>query len=497
MSDTNRVALRAVKEVTYGIFPTAPALEELCITGAPNLAFAPETTVSEKIRADRQVDDLVLVGGEAAGDVPSELAFNVHDLLLSGAFFNTFQARAGARTFDEVETQITAVNTGPDSFTVTDEGDTVIVDDILRGEGFTDAANNGFHIVNGVPTNTDFTVASTLVAETPVLGAQLRVVGRRSAAGDIDAAVTPNSVTSTILDFTTLNLAVGDWIKFNGFTTETQNNDFVRIVSIAANLLTFDIVPTGWAAATPAGAVDLFLGERLTNGVLFQSYGLEEEFQDHSPVTFQYFRGMVVDGMSLSAQPQAIVTLGFTFSGKDAFFSDSGTPATVPDQLPAVAGNGRVDLATTVTAGTVDVLNSSSNVGRIARGGVPIAGANFVLEATIEIANNLRQLNAVGFLGSVDIGVGTFDVTGTLNTYFDNADLARDVISNAETSFDLRFEDDNSHAIVVDAPRIKFSEGAPEVPGRNDDVTINLAYQAIRDATKGYTLLWQRFNGIQ
>jgi hypothetical protein len=61
----------------------------------------------------------------------------------------------------------------------------------------------------------------------------------------------------------------------------------------------------------------------------------------------------------------------------------------------------------------------------------------------------------------------------------------------------MRFEDDVSHAIVIEIPRLKFSEGAPEVPGRNDDVTINLGYQGIRDATKGYTLLWQRFPGIE
>ncbi len=497
MSDANRVVLRAVEEggSTYGVVPTAPELQELCITGAPNLAFVPETTVSEKIRADRQIDDLPLVGGEAGGDVPSELAFDVHDLLLRGAFFSDFQDR-GQRLNNEAETQITAVD-GSGEFTVTDEGNTILTDDILRGEGFTLAANNGFHIAIVGSTGIAWKTAASTSAETPPANAKLKVVGRRSAAGDIDAAVTPNRILSTVLDLTTLNLNVGDWVKFNGFTTETQNNDFCRISAIAAGVLTLDIVPIGWAAATPAGAVDIFLGERLVNGTTFRSYTLEEEFQDHVPVTFQYFRGMAVDSMSLSATSQAIVTLGFSFAGKDAFFSENGDPADVPDQLPAVDAAGRVDSAVTVTGGSVNVLNSSSNVARIARGGVAITGSNFVLEATLEIANNLRQLQAVGFLGSVAIGSGTFDVTGSLNTYFDDADLARQVIDNAETSFDLRFVDDDSHTILIDAPRIKFSEGAPEVPGRNDDVTINLGYQAIRDAAKGYTLGWFRFQGTE
>ncbi len=490
MSDTNRVAIRAVNEGTFGVVPLTPDLRQLCVTGAPSLAFTPETVVSEKIRDDRQIDDLVLVGGEAAGDINSELAFRVQDILLEGAFFSTFQQRV-QRVNDEVETQVTAVSAT--DFTVTDEGDTVIVDDILRGEGFAVAGNNAFHIVDGVPTNTSFTTATAEVEATPPLGAQLHVVGRRSAAGDIDATATPDTITSVILDFTTLGLEIGDWIKFKGFTGNPANDDFVRISAILANTLTLDIVPSGWAADTPAGAVDIFLGERLKNGVLFRSYTLEEEFSDHSPVTFQYFRGMVIDGFTITAAPQAIVTTSVTFSGKDALFSD----ATTPTAEFAVDGAGRVSGATSIALPALQVLNSSSNVGRIARGGVPITGKNFVLEASFEIANNLRQLNAVGFLGAVDIGVGEFSVTGTLNTYFDDADLARDVIANAETSFDVRFDDNFQHSVIIDAPRIKFSEGAPEVPGKNADVTIALAYQAIRQASFDYTLKYMRFNGTE
>ncbi len=497
MSDTNRVALRATKEVSFGVVPTSPDLNELCYTGAPSLAFSPETTVSEKIRSDRQIDDLPLVGGEAAGDINSELAYRVHDLLLEGAFFNLFQERV-QRVNDEVATQITAANAGVD-FTVTDEGDTVVVDDILRGEGFNVAGNNAFHIVDGVPTNTSFSTSTAVAEATPPNGARLHVVGRRGAAGDLDLTISGSTGTldSTILDFTTLGLSSGDWIKLNGFTN-AANNDYYRLqLAPSTNTLTFDIVPTSAVTEAPAGAVDIFLGERLINGTLFQSYTIEEEFEDHSPVTFQYFRGMVVEGLTITAEPQSIVTMVFTFSGKDAFFSDAGEPADVPDQLPAVDGAGRVAGATVISITAVQVLNSSSNVGRIARGGTPIEGSNFVLEASFEISNNTRQNNAVGFLGAVQIGVGEFSLTGSLNTYFDDADLARDVVDNTETSFDIRFEDDSSHVVLIDAPRIKFSEGAPEVPSKNADVTLPMAYQAIREPNFNYTAKYMRFNGVQ
>ena len=494
MSNTNRVAIRAVVEASFGVVPTAPDLRDLCITGAPGLAFTPETTVSEKIRSDRQIDDLPLIGGEAGGDITSELAFAVHDFFLEGAFFNSFQVR-NSRLNDEVATQITAV-TGTEFTVLT--GDVPVVDDIVRGEGFSEAGNNAFHIIDGAPSATQFTTATAEAETTPPNQARLKTVGRRSAGGDLDLTITGSTGTliSTILDFTTLDLEAGDWVALDGFPGTPANEGFYRLsVDPIATQLTFDIVPVGSATEAPAGAVDVYMGERLINGTTFQSYSLEEEFEDHSLGTFQYFRGMAIDGLVLTAPSQSIVTLDFTFSGKDAFYSDSSEQASVPDQLPAVDGSGRVTGATTVTLLPVTVLNSSSNVARISRGGVPITGANFVLEASVEIANNLRQLNAVGFLGAVSIGDGEFGVTGSLNTYFDDSSLARDVVSNAETSFDMRFTDADDHSIVIDAPRIKFSEGAPDVPGKNEDVTIALAYQAIRHPVFNQTLLWQRFSG--
>jgi len=496
MSNTNRVALRAALESSFGVVPTAPVLRDLCITGAPSLAFTPETTVSEKIRSDRQIDDLILVGGEAGGDVNSELAFSVHDFLLEGAFFNSFQVR-NERLNDEVTTEITAV-TGTEFTVLT--GGVPVVNDIVRGEGFSVAANNAYHVIDGVPSATQFTTATATAEATPPNQARLTTVGRRGAAGDLVLTIAGTSTLgSTVLDFTTLGLQAGDWIALDALPVAPTSEGFYRIaITPTATLITFDIVPVGAVTDTPAGAMDIYMGERLINGVQFQSYSLEEVFEDHSPVTFQYFRGMTVDGMVLTAPSQSIVSIVFTFSGKDGFYSDTGLPAIVPDQLPAVDGpTARVGAATTVTSLPVNVLNSSSNVARISRGGVPIVGANFVLEASVEIANNLRQLNAVGFLGATKIGDGEFGVTGSLNTYFDDASLARDVVANAETSFDMRFVDNAGHAIVIDAPRIKFSEGAPEVPSKNEDVTIALAYQAIREPVFNYTLLWQRFTGFQ
>jgi hypothetical protein len=500
MSNTNRVTIRATAEATFGVVPSTPDFVELCMTGAPGLAFSPKTEPSAKIRSDRQLDDLILVGGEATGDINSELAFYIHDQFLEGALFSAFQTRVN-RLNNEQETQITAAAAATD-FTVTDEGDTIIENDIVRGENFSVAANNVFHIAEAASTNISFITLTAAAETTPPNQARLTVVGHRSADGDQALAIsgTTGTLTATILDFTTvaaLGLQAGDWICLDGFVATPANNGFYRLqIDPVAKILTFDLVPLGAVTETPAGAVDIYVGDRLTNGTTTKSYSLEEEFADHTAeITYQYFRGMTIDQYKISAPSQAIVTTGVTFSGKDAFYSTTSEGATL-EQLPGGETNGRATGATTITAQSVDILNSSSNVARLSENGVAITGANYVTEFTVEVANNLRQRNAVGFLGAISIGDGEFTVTGSMNTFFDNSDLARKVISNENTAVDVRYVDDNSHAIVIDLPKIKFNDGAAEVAAKNEDTTLPLGYTALRHAVFGYTMNYQRFGGF-
>lgn len=480
MSDSNRVAVRFVEESSLGVTPGSPAFFDLRYTGAPTLAFVPETTTSEEIRADRQVSDLALVGGETSGELNFEPSFGAKDKLYEGLFYNAFQARYAKLNDEGGAAQITAVSAT--AYTVT-TGAALAADDIVRAQGFTNAANNGFKFVDGTSTATSIVVqGGGLAVETPPATARINLVGKRAASADLVAATGPNRVTSTVLNFTTLGLEVGDWVKFAGFAINPANNDFVRISAITATQLTFDRVPTGWAADAGTGVrVSIYFGERLVNGTTRKSFTIEEEFGDHSPVTYQYLRGMVPGSYSLTASAQELLTETIGFSGMNAAYQDSG----------------RLSGASTIPSKSANVLNASSDVARIALDGAAIAGKNFVTELVLEIDNNLRYQNAVGSIGAFGIGTGQFSLTGTLNTYFDDKTTAEAVTNNTKTSIDFRLRDQDSHVYLWDLPRVKFSEGAPEVPGINTDVVINPGFTAYRHETLGYTAKLIRFHGVQ
>lgn len=73
MSDSNRVAVKYVKEVTFGTTPASPTMTNVRLTGE-SLKQGTGTVVSQEIRTDRQVPDVIRVSIIDQGDINFELS---------------------------------------------------------------------------------------------------------------------------------------------------------------------------------------------------------------------------------------------------------------------------------------------------------------------------------------------------------------------------------------------------------------------------------------
>ena len=495
MSDTNRVGLRFFQSSQRTApIPGGPFnLDQLRFTGTPNLAFAPTTITSEEIRPDRQISDLILVGAEAGGDTGIELSFKAFDALIAGALFSTFTNPVLKQGTGE----ITAFGAGTVDV---DVGGDFIVGQVVRLDALAtgDVGDGIFEItliaVNTLTLGPLAGTATTAIAGTETADADttLQVTGFvAQTPGDISVTVTGGDAVfqfpAGALDDamgTGVPLAIGAWMKFAEFTT-VGNNVWTRIreIDLALDTITVD-TQTGMATdAAGTENVQAFYGGRIENGagsVAANQFAVERRFEDHTPPTRELFLGMAINNFNVNLSPQAIAVGSLTWFGFNSSVSDAS---------PAYADlyeNPPVDVA----APQFDVYNTSSDIGRLGRGVDPIdaAGLNFVLEATIEINNNLRRQPAVGVFGASGIGLGEFSVTGTLSTYFDNDEILEVILANSETTLDLITQGGDGRSMVFDLPRIKFSGGAPDVPGKNQDVTIPGTYQAILDADLGYTM---------
>jgi hypothetical protein len=476
MADSNRLRLAYVEETTLGTTPGSPAMRTIRATGE-SLNHDIQTTESKEIRSDRQTADLMQVGAANSGALNFELSFPavrtwLADFLRYALFASSWSSQP--ETYNATaDSSITDAGTAADTYAVASGGTAYKAAHLVRASGFTNAANNQLFRVASSTGTTVVGSSLSLTAETaPPSGARLKVVGFEGASGDIQA--TSTGLASTALDFTTLGLVAGQWLKIGGATAgqafgTLANNDWARIVSVAAQAIQLDHRPSGWATDNGSGkTLRVFFGDVLRNGTTKRGVTLEKGFLDLATPEYLAYRGMVIAQMSLQVGSKEVVTGSFSFMGLShaASTTQLGTPEAV---------------------GTAGVMTASANVGRIAEGGAALGTPNFVKSVSVELQNNLREIDAVGTLGLVDVGVGKLGLTGKMSTYFGSTALYQKYLGGTETSLVLRLQK-NAQAIVVTLPRIKFEKGTVTAQGENQDVMAELDFRALRDASTDSTI---------
>lgn len=472
MSDANRLQLATVRESTFGTTPTTPRMR-LARTTGESLQFAPQFVQSAEIRSDRMVPDPIKINETNAGAINFELSYPVDNSPGSDFFRSAlFSAWVNSPTFDNdgtADSVVTDAGTTSNTYVVASGGASCVVGHIVRATGFTNAANNQIFRVASSSGTTVVGTSLSLTAETaPPAAAKLKVVGFAGAAADITA--TSTGLGSTLLNFTTLGLAVGQWIKIGGtaagdkFATAVLN-DWVRITAIAATALTCDNLPVGWTTDSGTGkTIKCWFGDYIRNGTTQTSLTIERGFLAQTTPTYIVQTGMVAGQLSLNYATEALVTGSFTFMGL------TGAQSTVAlDASP--------DAATTNA-----IMSANVNVGRIAESGAAVLTPNFVRSATINVNNNLRQITAVGNVGAVDIGEGECMVTGTLETYFGSNSLLTKLLAGTVGSINIRTQK-SSQAIILTLPRVTFTDGSPSAGQKNSDVMLPLGFSASIDST--------------
>lgn len=478
MSDSNRLQLARVTEVTIGTTPNTPSMTKVRVTGE-NLVYDISTVQSEEIRPDRLIPDLIQVGGRVTGGFNFELSYGAFDEEIESAMFSTWQ-NMPVIVNSAPDTEITQVTDSSDTFTVASGGASFKAGHLIRTSGFTNAANNGlFRVASSTGTTVVVGGTPTLTDEAaPPAGARIKVIGFRGVSGDITA--TSGGLGSTTLDFTTLGLTVGQWVKIGGSTAGEQFataalNDFARITAISATALTLDNKPSGWTTDSGTSkTITVYVGDYIRVGTTKKAFSYEKVILSQGTPYYITHKGCIVNRMNLSFTAQRVLTGSFDFLGFTAAGSTSAQDAS-PDAAPQN-----------------DVLSASANVGRIADAGSVVASPNYIQEATVQLNNNLREQSAIGSLGLVGHGVGTAEITGSLKAYFGDKTLLEKYLNGTATSLNLRVGK-SGKAQIHTFPNVKFSAANANAAGRNQDVEQNINFAALADTTTGTSYQIDRF----
>jgi len=256
------------------------------------------------------------------------------------------------------------------------------------------------------------------------------------------------------------NLFLGQWVKISGAVA--ANNGIYKISDILGETLTL----AGASFATQTTAAAVIDGKRLINGATRSSFSIEKQFLDVSQ--YALFSGLVPGGFTLNVAAGQIVTGAVSFTGKVGGISGSTTAASV-------------------TAAT----ENTSFVGGISVGDVEEGGATLTTalqSISLSAANSLREQVSISSKFPTDITAGSFDVTGSITAYFENAALYQKFINHQATSLSFRLTDAADNVIVVTLPRVYFTSGNPIAEGADQDILLPLDFTAVKDPVTGAVL---------
>lgn len=371
---------------------------------------------------------------------------------------------------------------------------TFSVGQLVRAQGFTNAANNGFKTVLSL-TGGLVKVNEALVAEAaPPAAATLETVGFQFPAAG--AAIVMNGqlvrLTTGATDATTLGLIPGGWVFVGGDALSTNhfvnNIGFARVSAIAVGYLEFDKVTWTPVAEAAAGlTIQIFFGNVIRNEsdpalIKRRTYQLERTLgQDANGTMSEYLIGAVPNELTFNVAQADKVTMDLAFVACDA------------EQRTGLQG---VKAGTRPALVSTDAFNTSSDFSRIKLASVSAVDAAptplfaFATDMSLSINNNVSANKAIGVLGAFDTTAGTFEVSGEITAYFASVAAVQAVRNNADITMDFIMVKNNA-GLLVDIPLLALGNGRIQIE-QDQPITVPLETNAA-ESKFGHTLLVQSF----
>jgi len=286
---------------------------------------------------------------------------------------------------------------------------------------------------------------------------------------DVTISVSPSTLSFAGSPNPLVDVQVGQFLQVTNSQSSPSNNGYYEVTENSAGTLT--VTPA--FSSDETNSLVRVHGSHLRNGTTKKSYLIEKRFTDLSPIEYLYFTGMRVGGVSATIEPGSILTGTLSFLGKRGF-----------------AQNVSAGLSDT-EAPTGDVANAVDNISNILLDGTALDAD--LTSMSFEINNNTRDKPAIANLGNIDIGLGRFNVNGSIVMYFSSRTLYDKYLAFTAHSWSFVVSVGND-AYVFHFPSIKFSEGQILSEGNDGDVLADMSFQARRDPTLGYTMGIDRFS---
>lgn len=359
-----------------------------------------------------------------------------------------------------------------------DTEDDYYTNDLVFGENFTEAANNGLKLVDTGPTENTIPVTTSLTAEvSPPSNAKLWRVGHQFAAGDldVDASGTLPTLTTTSKDLTELGISPGEWIFLGGDTAATRftttdasgnlvNTGWCRVRTVSANAMELDLTEfTMQTEASTAETVQLFLGgEVMHNQALLSNqqrhtYRIERELgEDDNGPQAEYFVGEAINTVTGNFPLKDKVNFDFAFQGLD--HATRNGSETLRSSESSATRTGLLNEEPFNTAGDISYRMAVYTEGTTA----PTPLFAYIDALTLNINNNISRVEVLGADGAVDLSYGGFDVTAEITAIFETVDSLDTIRNVDDVTINWRLVKENA-GVHYDLPLLTLQSPGPDV----------------------------------
>jgi hypothetical protein len=490
---TNNTVWKFAEEDTPGVLPVSPVWRILEPEDIPDFGAEIETVAREPISLFRQRRKGVTVGLESGFEIEHDLTYDLAQHMLTYWMYAAMKwgysqdpIRAGATPFGrELE-----ASASPNAFTHTAITAALAAGTLVYVRGMSVVGNNGLMLVGAASTTTQTNVSgTTLVDETPtaVSGARLEIAGVRAGVGDLVLTVTGTvgTLASTTLDFTDLDLQVGQFIHIGGLTSANwfgaTNRGYVRVTAIAANLLTFDKADSTLVTDPGTGdTVDLLFSWFLRNVQTTSADFREDTIQIEASLPNLGSGGATRYEYALGNQGN-VWTLDFPLKDKStATFGMEGTDTEVP------TGTAKTNSSSAVLPVGTNAYGTAKNIARL-RLAQDVTGLTTCFQnVSLKIDNQATPEACLGVLGSAAINTGTFLVDVDTEAILTDETVISAIRNNTTMTLDL-LQVNEDGALFFDLPSMTLGGGKKEFP-KNESVKIAAVAAGFGDPIFGYTL---------
>lgn len=489
---TEGVNLAAVAESTLGAAtPPSSGWFNLQPNSIGDIGPSYKKLARSPISKNRQLQRPILVDMDSAAPWEADVTKNLIDNFLAGIFMSSVKHSGGKSQSLYRPTAVTATG-----YTVASNGD-YVVNRLFYARGFATTANNGLKVTASGSTATEIKFSGLTAEAAPPSNVELEFAGVQGASGDITMNGSGN-LTSTLLDFTTIGLNVGQYIRLgdlpSGSAYAFSNTAYVgtaRVVSIAANLLTLEnrSWTVGSLDAGTSKTIRIFFTKWCRNvpidhaDYIVPSYAFEVTYPNlgAGPVPeYEYMLGNLMDEWTWNLPLTSKATAQMTFTG-----TSTADPTTTRVTGPSSALTPVTNLAvgTSTDLMRLRVMNTDES-------GVSTDFANL----KITFKNNVEPEKQLGTLGATLMNVGKFEVSVEADCIFTSDSVIAAVHDNRVVEMEVLMRNSEFGAMMniasmsIDEAGRKFET--------NKSVQINAKGSGFQDSILGYTASMSMFASL-